>query len=472
MWAGLNSVNALRLTLSNDGDTVVSIKEFGKDQGIAQNWNVGVFTFSNRIILNDNSQFYTYDYITESLEPYSWLNEQLGSYKSSNYVYHTEENEYWFAKEDKIGRFTFKESNLKKTSEINYRSLNGSPLENYQNLTKIDDSRYLVGLDNGFLIYYHKRYENNNSKNFLHLNSFSYKNNEGNTINFDLSDTLGFEIENNPRNISLKYSVPGLLQEEYSIEYKFNGNQWITIDKSADINFNYLPMGHHTISIRAIDTNQSIFDTAQCSIRVLPPWYLSMYAITFYFLFFGLSTYGFIYYLKIRAKKQKLAYLKKLKSDNTRRIIRSKNVTLKKEVASLSAQLVNYTILLKNKNETLIKLREMLDEQKQKGVWKNELNQIYSTINQNLSYKDDWKRFSAHFDEAHNNFLKKLKAEYNDLTTNDLQLCAYLKMNLSSKEIASILNISTRSVEVKRYRLRKKLKLSQEDSLTELMMMF
>ena len=149
-----------------------------------------------------------------------------------------------------------------------------------------------------------------------------------------------------------------------------------------------------------------------------------------------------------------------------------KNVSLEEEVASKSAQLVNYTVLLKNKNETLIKIREMIDRLRQHGVSKNELNQIYRTINQNLSYKDDWKIFSAHFDDAHNNFLRKLKTEHSDLTSNDLQLCAYLKMNLSSKEIASLLNISTRSVEVKRYRLRKKLGLSHSESLTELMMKF
>ena len=94
-------------------------------------------------------------------------------------------------------------------------------------------------------------------------------------------------------------------------------------------------------------------------------------------------------------------------------------------------------------------------------------SKIYDIIDQNLSDKNDWKMFSAHFDEAHSNFLRKLKQDNELLTPNDLQLCAFLKMNLSSKEIASLLNISPRSVEVKRYRLRKKLNLEHDENLVE-----
>lgn len=472
LWAGQSTANALKFELNRKGDSIVTWKEFGSEQGIDQDWNVGVFTFANRIILNNNDQFFSYDYTTECLESYTWLNEMLGNYRSSVLVYQTGEKEYWFATQDNIGRFIYNGSDLKQFGEINNRSLLGSAVENYQNISKIDGSRYLVGMDNGFMIYQSERKENDKRLNTLRLNHFSYKNNEGQTVDLDLSDTLGFEIENKPGNISLDYSIPGLLPEDYTLEYQLNGGQWLVIRNSSRINFNYLQFGHYTLSVRAKNTEQKILDTAETSFRVLPPWFLSFYALSVYFFILGLAAYGISYYLRIRSKKQQLAYLKKLKSDNTRRIIRMKNASLKKEVASKSTQLVNYTVLLKNKNETLITIREMVDRLRQKGVGKSELNQIYRTINQSLSYKDDWKLFSAHFDEAHNNFLRKMKTEHEDLTSNDLQLCAYLKMNLSSKEIASLLNISTRSVEVKRYRLRKKLGLKPEDSLTEEMMKF
>jgi DNA-binding CsgD family transcriptional regulator len=75
--------------------------------------------------------------------------------------------------------------------------------------------------------------------------------------------------------------------------------------------------------------------------------------------------------------------------------------------------------------------------------------------------------FQEAFNNADSDFLKKVKSLRTTLSPNDLRLCAYLRLNLSSKEIAPLLNISVRSVEIKRYRLRKKMDLPHEDSLVE-----
>ena len=80
--------------------------------------------------------------------------------------------------------------------------------------------------------------------------------------------------------------------------------------------------------------------------------------------------------------------------------------------------------------------------------------------------------FKEAFDNADNDFLKKVKQAHSSLTPNDLRLCAYLRLNLSSKEIAPLLNISVRSVEIKRYRLRKKMDLSHEQGLVEYILAF
>ena len=87
-------------------------------------------------------------------------------------------------------------------------------------------------------------------------------------------------------------------------------------------------------------------------------------------------------------------------------------------------------------------------------------------IDKNLNNTDDWKMFQEAFNNADKKFLNKIKAKHPELTPNDLRLCAYLRLNLSSKEIAPLLNISPRSVEVKRYRLRKKMILPHDANLT------
>ena len=79
-------------------------------------------------------------------------------------------------------------------------------------------------------------------------------------------------------------------------------------------------------------------------------------------------------------------------------------------------------------------------------------------------YKE-WENFTKHFDRVHSDFVVKLKEKHPAISGNELKLCAYLRMNLSTKEIAQLMNISVRGVEISRYRLRKKLNLSTETSL-------
>ena len=92
---------------------------------------------------------------------------------------------------------------------------------------------------------------------------------------------------------------------------------------------------------------------------------------------------------------------------------------------------------------------------------------VIKIIDSNLNNEDDWRFFEEAFNNADREFLKKIKRIHNKLTKNDLKLCAYLRLNLSSKDIAPLLNISLRSVEIKRYRLRKKMKLTHNEGLTE-----
>lgn len=77
-----------------------------------------------------------------------------------------------------------------------------------------------------------------------------------------------------------------------------------------------------------------------------------------------------------------------------------------------------------------------------------------------------------HFNQLHREFYYRLKSTYPELTLKDLKMCAYLRMNLSTKEMTSLLNVKTRGVEASRYRLRKKFKLSKESNLTKFLMQF
>jgi len=150
-----------------------------------------------------------------------------------------------------------------------------------------------------------------------------------------------------------------------------------------------------------------------------------------------------------------------------------RNEKLQDEISYKSQELANSTMLIIKKNEFLLDLKRVLKTQK------NQLESrfpdkyyfdLVKKIDDNIASRDDWKTFETNFERAHEEFIKKLKAGYPKLTPGDLRLCAYLRMNLSSKEIAPLLGISVRGLENHRYRLRKKMGLDIDVNLSEFMM--
>ncbi|MES2487322.1 MAG: LuxR C-terminal-related transcriptional regulator, partial [Bacteroidota bacterium] len=123
------------------------------------------------------------------------------------------------------------------------------------------------------------------------------------------------------------------------------------------------------------------------------------------------------------------------------------------------------TMNLIKKNELLYMIKDDLKKTGE-GSDRN-IKSVITTINKNINEDDTWDMFKEAFNNADKDFLKKIKKAHSLLTPNDLRLCAYLRLNLSSKEIAPLLNISVRSVEIKRYRLRKKMDLPHELGLVE-----
>ena len=95
------------------------------------------------------------------------------------------------------------------------------------------------------------------------------------------------------------------------------------------------------------------------------------------------------------------------------------------------------------------------------------IRKISSLIESNLNTEKDWEVFEFYFNEIHRNFFKSLKSEFPNLTPTELKLCAYIRLNKSSKEISSLMNISLRGVETGRYRLRKKLNLTRDESFLD-----
>ena len=117
----------------------------------------------------------------------------------------------------------------------------------------------------------------------------------------------------------------------------------------------------------------------------------------------------------------------------------------------------------------MLTILKAIDEKKEPSEIKQRSTRLISLINSNIEHDKDFEVFESNFDSIHQGFFKILDKKYPQLSKNDRVLCAYLKMNLSTKEIAPLLNISVRGVEITRYRLRKKMNLNRDVNLNEFM---
>ncbi|MBC3757543.1 tetratricopeptide repeat protein [Hyunsoonleella sp. SJ7] len=133
-------------------------------------------------------------------------------------------------------------------------------------------------------------------------------------------------------------------------------------------------------------------------------------------------------------------------------------------------ELTTHALHLAKKNEVLENLKQQAQEFKTSENSKRGFNKLIRTIDFDLKDDNNWENFSRYFEQVHKDFNSTVKQKFPEVTSNELRLMALLKMNLSSKEIANILNVSPEGIKKARYRLRKKLGITTEDSLQDLVL--
>jgi tetratricopeptide (TPR) repeat protein len=141
---------------------------------------------------------------------------------------------------------------------------------------------------------------------------------------------------------------------------------------------------------------------------------------------------------------------------------------LRDQLEFKNKELTTYTLNLIQKNESLENIKQQVDELRllPDQQLRPKLAGLINTVNFSLNLDRDWENFKQHFEKVHQGFFDKLSKEYPDLTGNDLKLCALMKLNMDTKEIATIIDISPESVKVARHRLRKKMNLVTEQNLS------
>lgn len=339
----------------------------------------------------------------------------------------------------------------------------------FENITGIGDKKYLIGSSNGYVTLNLEKLKP--KEQIIHLNEVS-KYRYGQPAQSVALDFMT-SFENKENNLHFSYSVPQYDKyAEVEYQYKLEGlyDSWSDWSTKAYVTFENLGHGDFTFNVRSRIGNKMSSNVAAYSFAIARPWYLTNLMMASYLLLTILGGFlvhnGYLrYYNKqkqqlIERNQQEMALVK---AQN----IKLKNKQLKKDFKNKSNELAASTMSIIKKNELLSKVKEQLVESAND---KDSIRSIIHIIDKNLSQNDDWELFKEAFNNADKKFLKNLKKMHPNLTPNDIRLCAYLRLNLSSKEIAPMLNISPKSVDVKRFRLRKKMSLAHDDNLTDYVM--
>ena len=468
-YKGVYSVN-----LNKELDKVINIQP---TKGVEKGLYSSLTKFNNKLVYSNKRGLFTYSnkknkFIYDSL----FTKLAYGNSKySSGKINPVDKNSFWSYTKNAV-RYT-ERSNLNKGFKVTVIPISSNKrnaMVGYENISILNEQKYIFGTSNGFLVIDLAKFKNQLKPLGLELNTVTINNlKNGKQKQLPLKNKSDLEIENQMNSLKFKVSFKDFkpyMETEYQYKLENYHKEWSKWSKSNIINFENLPFGDYTLKIRGRIGKQRSSNNIEYSFSINRPFWLSNLMIFCYILILITLLLVFSQLHKKHYKKQK----QKIKENNKRKlelkelesrqeIMKVKNKQLQKVVESKNRELAISTMSLIKKNEFLNRLKQEIKETKPP---QNAIKRVLHLIDKNINNTDDWKFFEEAFNNADKDFLKKVKSKHPSLTANDLKLCAYLRLNLTSKEIAPLFNISVKSVEVKRYRLRKKMGLDRNASLT------
>jgi ligand-binding sensor domain-containing protein/DNA-binding CsgD family transcriptional regulator len=451
-----------------------------------------LFRIQNKIILTNDNGIFEYDEREKDFIRSQWL-EKIFEKTPVSYLKEDSRGNIWFCRDKKVGivdmssgtpHFIF-------IPELNDKIMAGG----FEHINIVDSNNVFIAGEKGF---FHINYaEYRKSKLPLHVLIRDVRS----TIKKDgliyggyldpSARTSATEPSIEHRYNSLHFECSSTLygQEqntEYSYYLKGFDKDWSAWTRKTEKDYTNLPAGNYIFQVKCRNNIDNESPVATYSFNILSPWYqtwwaFSIYAIGFFYLlylFYKRQQRKYKRLQQIKLQEQQRKYDEEQKQlqfqhqlelgENEKQIIRLKNEKLEAEVTHKNTELASSAMNLVRKKEMLSKLREDLVQYRStadidKGG--KEFQKIIRVIDKELDHDQEWEQFAGHFDSVHTNYLKKLKEYCPELTASDLKLAAYLRLSLSTKEIAQLMNISIRGVETSRYRLRKKLDLANETSL-------
>mgnify|MGYP001304103728 CR=1 FL=1 len=470
IWVANKEMGLFRLNLSKDFTKVIKQKCYNSPM-LPAGSNVYIAKIGKETVIASKHGLFRYNRPQDCLKPYTSLEEKLAGKTSYSYIRQGRDNNLWYVYNGMLKICHLEEHGNGKTARQSRAYLNDYLLDDFESLSFIDGKRAIIGTEDGFaLLNYSKVFDNeieimpqirkvystNGSDSLIYGRSF-----------VDHAQPLVVKYKNN--SLRIEYSACNYSKTNpllYSCRLVGSQSEkWSEYSTASTKEYTNLPEGKYVFEVRIISNGNIKPHIASLNITVLPPWYRSRWAYLLYVIMIvGLVYYAYFKYkesrrLLIEEKDKELSrqeehYKSELELQDQNELIRSRmNVVRKNE-------------MLQEIRKSAVSINSSITEENMVSV-KRKVVRLINQIDTNIKHDGDLEAFQDSFDAVHHDFFQILNTRYPDLTNKDRVLCAYIKMNLLSKEIAPLLNISVRGVEIRRYRLRKKLGLDEKENLAD-----
>lgn len=451
VWAVHPQKGVYRLELNESADSVASIMHFPGIEG--RSGKITVSTINNQVVFMNSDHIFSFDHENKSFFPLRSLEPGLGEYIRSMHIVHYEKNSYWFIMGNRIALFEISRSfEAVKLMELiqKYTELPG--LE--QQMVALDHLNLLIPTRQAFTLFHIDLADETATSQSPQIVQLLFDGKKGSK---KVKADRKMVIPNSQNNVTVYIANPygyGKVDREISYRILEMDSTWHML---AGESFTYpgLKSGTYTVQVRSSVSspiNQAVF-------TIRRPWYLSTVA------WIGYATALIL--LIIAGRK-----IFRIELMRQRRLMEyeMRKKRLESELDYKSYELMLTMRFLIRKNQVLKDLQEQIEAMKEESSKfpVKYVRNMEKIINEGLnSQNEEWKSAMNNLKLSQEGFFRKMKEKYPGLTPNDLRLCSYLRMNFTTKEIAHLLNISGRAVEIGRYRLRSKLKLDHSVNLTE-----
>ena len=474
-----------KITKKNDGQYAVTI--YTQKDGLPSTLENHVYKIKNEVLVATEKGIFTYNSSTNRFAPSPFYKMLLGD-QSIRYLKEDKSGNVWFVHNKTLGVADF---SGKVPAIIYLPELNNKLNSGFEFIYAVDERNIFLGAEKGFFHINYEKYKNTISQLLVQVRMVTIINNTDSLIfggyykdvnEKQIQDPDNIpQIGNSWKTIRLEFSSP-LFGYQSNLEYSFRlkgfDATWSDWNKRTEKEYTNLPTSKYIFEVKVRNNLGNESAVASYSFKILPPWYQTLWAkILYLFLFF--TGWYFLYlwlnkkFIRQRSKyeeeQKRLLYIHELEINKTEsQLVTLQNEKLEADINFKNSELASSAMHLVKKGELLTKIKAELShviKQLDNPQAVDELKKMTRSLSEDDNMDKEWENFTKHFDKVHSDFVVGLKEKHPGISGNELKLCAYLRMNLSSKEIAQLMNISVRGVEISRYRLRKKLGIPSERNL-------